>query len=37
MRVYVAKLRRLEKRYMQQNREREITKEGIRHDRSSGI
>lgn len=37
LRVYVAKLKRLEKRYEYQNREREITKEDIRHDRSSGI
>lgn len=37
LRVYVAKLKRLEKRYAKQNREKEMTKEGIRHDRSSGI
>ncbi len=32
MRVYMAKLRRLEKRYDVQNRTRELTKEGSRHD-----
>lgn len=37
LRVYVAKLKRLEKRYEYQNREKEITKEGVRHDRASGI
>lgn len=37
MRVYVAKLKRLEKRYEYQNKAKEMTKEGIRHDRSSGI
>lgn len=37
LRVYVAKLKRLEKRYEYQSREREITKEDIRHDQSSGI
>ena len=37
IKVYMAKLKRLEKRYEYQNREKEITKEGVRHDRSSGI
>ncbi|MGL5436641.1 MAG: hypothetical protein ACRDBO_14750 [Lachnospiraceae bacterium] len=32
MRVYVAKLKRLEKRYEFQNRTRELTKGGSRHD-----
>lgn len=32
MKVYVAKLRRLEKRYEFQSRTRELTKEGSRHD-----
>lgn len=32
MKVYVAKLRRLEKRYEFQNRAKELTKEGSRHD-----
>lgn len=37
MRVYVAKLKRLEKRYEYQNKVKEMTKEGIRHDGASGI
>ena len=32
MRVYIAKLKRLEKRYDVQNRTRELTKEGSRYD-----
>ena len=32
MRVYIAKLKRLEKRYDVQTRTRELTKEGSRHD-----
>ncbi|MDO4267757.1 MAG: hypothetical protein Q4C73_04725 [Eubacteriales bacterium] len=32
MKVYVAKLKRLEKRYEFQSRSKELTKEGIRHD-----
>ena len=32
MRVYVAKLKRLDKRYDFQNRTKELTKEGSRHD-----
>ncbi|MCD8121079.1 MAG: hypothetical protein LUE65_02425 [Clostridiales bacterium] len=36
MRVYVAKLRRLEKRYDFQNRTRELSKEGGRHDDAAG-
>lgn len=32
MKVYVAKLKRLEKRYEFQNRTKELTKEGSRHD-----
>lgn len=35
MKVYVAKLKRLEKRYEFQNRARELSKEGSRHDRTS--
>lgn len=35
MKVYVAKLKRLEKRYEFQNRARELSKEGGRHDRTS--
>lgn len=38
LRIYIAKLKRLEKRYEQQSRAREITKEDIiRHDGSSGL
>lgn len=37
MRVYVAKLKRLEKRYEYQNKVKEMSKEGVRYDRSSGI
>lgn len=37
MRVYVAKLRRLEKRYEYQARVKEMAKEGVRYDKSSGI
>ena len=32
MKVYVAKLKRLEKRYEFQSRSKELTKEGVRHD-----
>ncbi len=32
MKVYLAKLRRLEKRYERQGHSRELTKEGVRHD-----
>ena len=32
MKVYVAKLKRLEKRYECQSRSKELTKEGVRHD-----
>ena len=32
MKVYVAKLKRLEKRYEFQGRSKELTKEGVRHD-----
>ncbi len=35
MKVYVAKLKRLEKRYEFQNRSKELTKEGGRHDGAS--
>lgn len=35
MKVYVAKLKRLEKRYEFQNRTKELTKEGGRHDGAS--
>ena len=35
MKVYVAKLKRLEKRYEFQNRARELSREGSRHDRTS--
>ncbi|NBH71355.1 hypothetical protein D3Z51_04810 [Clostridiaceae bacterium] len=35
MKIYVAKLKRLEKRYEFQNRARELLKEGSRHDRAS--
>ena len=35
MKIYVAKLKRLEKRYEFQNRARELSKEGSRHDRAS--
>ena len=35
MKVYVAKLKRLEKRYEFQNRAKEFSKEGSRHDRAS--
>ena len=35
MKVYVAKLKRLEKRYEFQNRAKELSKEGSRHDRAS--
>lgn len=35
MKVYLAKLRRLEKRYEFQNRAKELTKEGGRHDGAS--
>lgn len=35
MKVYVAKLKRLEKRYEFQNRARELSKEGSRRDRTS--
>ena len=35
MKVYVAKLKRLEKRYEFQNRARELSKEGGRHDRTA--
>ena len=35
MKVYVAKLKRLEKRYEFQNRAKELSKEGGRHDRAS--
>lgn len=35
MKVYVAKLKRLEKRYEFQNRSKELTKEGSRHDGAS--
>lgn len=35
MKVYMAKLKRLEKRYEFQNRARELSKEGGRHDRTS--
>lgn len=35
MKVYVAKLKRLEKRYEFQNRARELSREGSRHDRAS--
>lgn len=37
MKVYVAKLRRLEKRYEFQSKSREMTKEGGRRDRTSGV
>lgn len=37
MRVYVAKLKRLEKRYEYQHKVKEMAKEGIRHDGASGI
>lgn len=37
MRVYVAKLKRLEKRYEYQNKVKEMSKEGVRHDGTSGI
>ena len=37
MRVYVAKLRRLEKRYEYQNKTREIAKEDAHHDGASGV
>ena len=35
MKIYVAKLKRLEKRYEFQNRARELSMEGSRHDRAS--
>ena len=37
MRIYISKLRRLEKRYEYQNKVKEMSKEGVRYDRSSGI
>lgn len=37
LRVYVAKLKRLEKRYEYQTKVREMTKEGTRHDRTAGV
>lgn len=37
MRVYIAKLKRLEKRYEYQNKVKEMSKEGVRHDGTSGI
>ncbi len=37
MRIYMAKLKRLEKRYEYQNKVKEMSKEGVRYDRSSGI
>ena len=37
MRVYLAKLKRLEKRYEYQNKAREIAKEDAQHDGASGI
>ncbi len=37
MRIYVAKLNRLEKRYEHQNRAREMTKEDAHHDGASGV
>ena len=35
--IYIAKLRRLEKRYESQNRTKELGKEVRRHDRNAGI
>lgn len=37
MRVYIAKLKRLEKRYEYQNKVKEMSKEGVRHGGTSGI
>ncbi|MEG2350089.1 MAG: hypothetical protein RSB57_06235 [Hungatella sp.] len=37
MKIYVAKLRRLEKRYEFQNKTKELAKGGRHHDRTSGI
>ncbi|MDO5416315.1 MAG: hypothetical protein Q4F29_03865 [Lachnospiraceae bacterium] len=37
LRVYVAKLKRLEKRYEYQNKVKEMAKEGVRHDGTSGV
>lgn len=37
LKVYVAKLKRLGKRYEFQNKAKEIGKEGTKHDRTSGI
>lgn len=37
MKVYVAKLRRLDKRYEFQSKSKEMTKEGGRRDRTSGV
>lgn len=37
MKVYVAKLKRLGKRYEFQNKAKEMGKEGVKHDRTPGI